>query len=70
MEDRQIERFNELWNDFLGGLPLPLVMTRVMLCVLFLLEELQDHGRDSLRVLEGWMADFERSKREESEDDC
>lgn len=62
MTDLNIESVNERINDFISGMPFPLVACRLMLLIVHLLDELQDQGRDAEVVLADFIRGYEESR--------
>lgn len=52
---KHAEELNEIIRTSLDGLPLPLVVTRLVVAIVELCEELENHGRDSRVVLRDLM---------------
>lgn len=68
MSDLNIESVNDRINDFISGMPFPLVVCRLMLLIVHLLEELQDQGREAEVILRDFIQGHEDSRGDPEDD--
>jgi phosphatidylserine synthase len=60
------ESVNERLQDFTSGLPAPMAMCRLLLLIAYLLETLQDEGRDAEVILSAFIVAHEESRGDDA----